>query len=194
MRTDTSSWTVLARVLRPQGRKGEVLAELLTDFPESLSGRENLFLVPEGFDGGAEAARSVRVSSSWLPVGKNRGRIVLQLEGIASISEAESLAGLDLAVPQESRLPLDQDSTYVSDLIGCTVYDRETVIGEISDVQFPASADGARLEDVPSLLEVRSADGGEVLIPFVHDFLVSTDVQAKKLVLKLPAGLVDVNR
>lgn len=162
MHPEAAPWIVLAHLLRPQGRKGELLAELLTDFPDRFDGREDLFLAPPEFQGTGVEARSVQVISSWLPVGKNRGRIVLHLAGIDTISDAESLVGLDVIVPEDGRLSLDGDSTYVSDLIGCVVFDNETSVGEVTGVEFPTSSDGARLDDMPSLLEVRSEDGDEI--------------------------------
>jgi len=194
MDSNTRSWTVLARLLRPQGRKGELLAELFTDFPESLEGRQNLFLTKQDFQGPKSDARSAKVLSAWLPVGKNRGRVVLQLEGINSIDDAEKLSGLDLAILDDERHSLDEGENYVSELTGCSVYDSETLVGEVSGVQFPASSAGDRLDDVPSLLEVKSVDGDELLIPFVKAFLVSLDIEERKIVFNLPAGLLEVNR
>ena len=194
MRPAVYSWIVLAHLLRPQGRKGELLAELLTDFPDRFDGREDLFLAPPEFQGDRTEARSMQVISSWLPVGKNRGRIVLQLAGVDTISDAESLVGLDVIVPEDGRVSLDEDSAYVSDLVGCTVFDNDTLVGEVTGVEFPASSEGVRLEDVPSLLEVRSEGGDEILIPYAKAFLKSVDLGARRIVLSLPAGLVDVNR
>jgi len=194
MHPEVAPWIVLAHLLRPQGRKGELLAELLTDFPDRFDGREDLFLAPPEFQGTRAEARSVQVISSWLPVGKNRGRIVLHLAGIDTISDAESLAGLDVIVPEDGRFALDEDAAYVSDLIGCMVFDNETSVGVVTGVEFPTSSDGARLDDMPSLLEVRSEDGDEILIPYAKAFLKSVDIAARKIVLSLPAGLVDVNR
>jgi len=194
MQPEVSSWIVLAHLLRPQGRKGELLAELLTDFPDRFDGREDLFMAKPEFRGGRAEARSVRVISSWLPVGKNRGRIVLQFAGVDTISDAESLVGLDVIVPENGRVSLDEDSAYVSDLVGFAVFDNETLVGEVTGVEFPASSEGVRLEDVPSLLEVRSEGGDEILIPYVKAFLKSVDLVARRIVLSLPAGLVDVNR
>lgn len=194
MSTAHPTLTVLAHLLRPQGRKGELLAELLTDFPDRFTGRKDLYLAPTGFRGELTEARPVHVVSSWLPVGKNRGRIVLQLQGIDTITDAETVAGLDVVVPQDGRMPLDDDSTYVSDLVGCAVFDEETEIGEVTGVEFPASSDGTRLDDVPSLLEVRSPDGDEILVPFVKAFLKSIDLDGRRIVLELPDGLLDVNR
>ena len=195
MTNSDPSWVVLAHLLRPQGRKGELLAELLTDFPERFEDRKQVFLAPEGFSGEASAARSAEVVSFWLPVGKNVGRIVLQFAGINSISEAEGLAGLDVMVPLEERQPLDAESVYITDLIGCTLYDGATPVGVIEDVQFPSTPDGSRkLEDAAPLLSVKANDGDEILVPFAKAFLIGVDTEAKRVDMALPVGLVDVNR
>jgi 16S rRNA processing protein RimM len=190
------AWIVLAHLLRPQGRKGEVLAELFTDFPERFEEPTRVFLAPSGFEGEESEARAAEVVAFWLPVGKNQGRIVLQLAGVETISDAEAIAGLDVLVPREERLPLeDDDSVYISELIGCTVYDGATAIGVVEDVQFATTADGARrLTDAAPLLAVESPAGGEVLIPFVKAFLVTLNTESKRIEMKLPEGLVEINR
>jgi 16S rRNA processing protein RimM len=195
MTANPSPWIVLARLLRPQGRKGELIAELFTDFPERFEERRQVFLAPSGFKGEAAEARSAEVLSFWLPMGKNEGRIVLQFAGIDTITQAEGLAGLEVLVPDEDRMPLDEESVYISDLIGCTVYDGTTVVGTITDVQFPATADGSRrLEDAAPLLEVTSEENDEILIPFAKDFVIGVDAEAKRIDMALPVGLLDVNR
>ena len=194
MHSDTSSWIVLARLIRPQGRKGELLAELLTDFPDRFVGRENLFLAPPDFAGKPEDARHVDVTSSWLPVGKNKGRVVLHFAGTDTISDAEALAGLDVLVPREQRVALDAEAVYVSDLVGCVVFDNGAEVGKITDVEFPAASDGSRLDDAAPLLEVESVDGGEILVPFARTFLKTIDLEGKRIEMNLPAGLLDVNR
>jgi 16S rRNA processing protein RimM len=195
MTAKPASWIVLAHLLRPQGRKGELLAELFTDFPDRFREHRQVFLAPSGFDGGEEQARSAEVVSFWLPVGKNQGRIVLQFAGVDTITQAEGLAGLEVLVRGEDRLPLDEDAVYTSELIGCTVYDGTVAIGVIVDVQFPTTADGSRrLEEAAPLLEVTSGDGEDILIPFAKAFLIGVDIKSKRVEMTLPKGLVDVNR
>jgi len=118
MSIENSRWISLAHVLRPQGRKGEVLAEVLTDFPETLVGRAHLYLVSAASVIDMDQARSVNVASMWHPVGKNRGKVVLHFDGSSSISDAESLAGLNLSVLEKDRLPLEAESVYIGDLVG----------------------------------------------------------------------------
>jgi 16S rRNA processing protein RimM len=195
MTQSTPAWIVLAHLLRPQGRKGEVLAELFTDFPERFEEQTRVFLARPGFEGEEAEARRAEVVSFWLPVGKNEGRVVLQFAGVDTISDAESITGMDVIVPREERFPLDDESVYISELIGCTVYDGTFAVGVVDDVQFATTADGARrLTEAAPLLAVTSQDGGEVLIPFVKAFLVTVDTEAKRIEMTLPEGLVEVNR
>ena len=195
MTESASSWVVLAHLLRPQGRRGELLAELHTDFPERFGEQMQVFLAPPGYAGEQAQARAAEVTSFWLPVGKNEGRIVLHFGGIESISQAEQLVGLDVVIPREQRRALEDEAVYISELVGCTLYDGATAVGLVADVQFPASPDGnRRLEEAAPLLEVTSFDGDEILIPFVKSFLVSIDTKAKRIEMTLPPGLVEINR
>jgi 16S rRNA processing protein RimM len=195
MTQNPQAWTVLAHLLRPQGRRGEVLAELLTDFPERFEQQKRVFLAAPGFQGEPAETRQAEVMRFWLPVGKNQGRIVLQFVGTDTISDAEALAGLEVIVPREERQTLDEDAVYINELIGCTLYDGQTVVGLVDDVQFAMTSDGGRrLEDAAPLLAVTSLDGDEILVPFAKAFLVAVDTQARRIEMKLPEGLVDVNR
>ena len=131
----------------------------------------------------------------WLPVGKNEGRVVLQFAGIDTISDAESIAGLDVLVPRAERLRLDDESVYISELIGCTVYNGPLPVGVVEDVQFAMTADGGRrLDDAAPLLAVTSPEGDEILIPFAKAFLVAVDTEARRINMTLPEGLIEVNR
>lgn len=195
MTQPSPAWIVLAHLLRPQGRKGEVLAELLTDFPERFEDQRRVFLAAPGFDGAEAEARPAEVVAFWLPVGKNEGRIVLQFAGFDTISDAEMIAGQDVIIPHEERLPLSDESVYISELVGCTVYDGSKPVGVVADVQFAMTADGGRrVDEAAPLLAVTSRDGDEILIPFAKAFLVAVSTEAKRIDMKLPDGLIEVNR
>jgi 16S rRNA processing protein RimM len=193
-------WTILARILRPQGRKGEVLADLLTDFPDRFADRPQVHLAPAGFaeEGTAQQPETVlqpaEILSYWLPVGRNAGRVVLHFAGVDSITQAEAFAGKEVVVPFTERMPLEEGAVYVADLIGCTVTDRDIVLGIVDSVHFPTSPDGSRhLDDAAPLLSVQSADGGEILIPFVTSYLVAVDLAARSIRMDLPEGLASLN-
>jgi 16S rRNA processing protein RimM len=191
----SAAWTVLAHLLRPQGRKGELLAELFTDFPQRFDDRRRVYLAPPGFSGPVSQAREISVVRHWLPVGRNQGRIVFSFAGIDSIKIAEALAGLDVLIPEQERVELEDDEEFVSDLIGCTVFDGPIAIGVIASVDFPATPDRTRrLNDAAPLLNVRTEAGDEILIPYVQSFLIALDVEQKRMEMTLPAGLLDLNK
>jgi len=180
-----------------------LLADLLTDFPEQLSTPAGVFLVAASAVAPAASATRILVESQWMPTGKNAGRIVVKLAGCDSINDAERLAHMQLMVPATERPALDEDTFYVSDLIGSTLYnqeaaDRETPVGEVVDVEFATSPDGkTRLPDAAPLLCVRlSGDTAETeptLIPFVRVQLISVDTAAHRIVMQIPPGLLDPN-
>lgn len=203
-----NQWTTLAQLLRPQGRKGELLAELLTDFPERFADRTRVFLLepePSAQNASAQnpsrptatkaqpfAPREITVENHWLPVGKNAGRIVLKFAGIDSINDAELLAGLRVTIPSEERAVLDEDAAYISDLIGCVVFDGVVEAGTVQDVEFPAEG-GPGVPETAPLLVVLNAAGEEILIPFAKAWLRKLDVEGKRIEMTLPEGLLTLN-
>jgi len=194
---ESLDWVWLARLRRPQGRKGELYAEILTDFPEKFAERKQLWLLRESVSSrqagqvGPHAValpRQVTLANHWL----HKGGIVLHFEGVNSISDAEALAGLIVAIPREQRAPLAEDEAYIGDLMGCTVFDlasgESVAIGQIESVDRTAGP-------VPLLVVRRTATGrtDEILIPFAKNYLRKIDIEGKCIEMALPVGLVDLN-
>lgn len=174
-----SPWTILARLVRPQGRRGEMLADILTDFPERFAHRRSLALLSS--ESSAAPLREVALEHHW----RHKGRIVLKFTGIDSISEAESLRGLLVAIPSSDRVSLTDDSVYISDLIGCEVVDLNAAsksIGTVSDV-----------DPAVGLLQLKTATGSEALVPFARAYLAKMDIAGKRIEMRLPEGLLDIN-
>jgi len=180
----TPEWAWLARIRRTQGRKGEVFADILTDFPEKFAERRQLWLLSEKAP--AAPAREVELIAHW----PHKGGIVLHFAGIDSISAAETLIGLIVTIPREQRVQLGEDEAYVGDLIGCTLVDvagsEPAVVGEIEDVD--------RTAGPVALLVVRAAGkADEILVPFAKSYLRKIDLGAKRVEMALPEGLIDLN-
>jgi 16S rRNA processing protein RimM len=186
MSDSADSWVWLARIRRPQGRKGEVFADLLTDFPERFSTRKHLWLLSEAAapKRPATAAREIELAAHWL----HKGGVVLHFAGVDSITAAETLAGQIVAIPQAERAPLGEDEFYIGDLIGCALFDvtpaQPASIGVIEDVDRNAG---------PVALLVVGGARGEILVPFAKSFLRKLDLEAKKVEMALPEGLVELN-
>jgi len=193
-----SGWIALARIMRPQGRKGEVLAELLTDYELDTQFRAGRLVSLAKSDATQPAPSSVplAIEEHWLPVGKNAGRIVLKLADHDTISQAELLSGLQVMVPAAELPSLEEDTYYVSDLVGCTLFNGDQPAGLVVDVQFAMSPDGkTRLPEAAPLLGIQllnsPADEDPILVPFVLAHLQSVDLAAKRITMNLPEGLLD---
>ena len=175
-------WVWLARIRRPQGRKGEVFADILTDFPEKFADRRRLWLLGEATP--AASPREVELLAHWL----HKGGIVLHFSGVDSISAAETLARLIVAVPLAERAPLADDEVYVADLIGCALINvsgaNPVAVGEIENVDRTAG---------PVALLVVNGAAGEVLVPFAKSYLRSIDLKTRRVEMALPEGLIDLN-
>ena len=184
-------WVAVARLMRPQGRKGELLTEPLTDVAGVLEAGASLRWAAAGAAAPKDADGLVTLEDVWEPTGRNAGRVVLKLAGVEDISAAEAMAGRQLMVPKDALPALEENQFYVGDLVGCLLLDGDAVVGEIVDVQFPTTPDGKRLEEAADLLEVQPAEDEEtLLVPFLKAWLVRVDLAGKRVEMRLPAGLV----
>ena len=201
MSPDTPRWILVARVLGARGNKGEVAAELLTDFPERLTRLKEIFV---GNADGKNEPRRMALKSCWLSQ-NHRGQAVFHFEGVESIPEAEKFRGLEVLLPFEQRVTLPAGQYFVTDLIGCSVFENPNsppmvssspcslgeapaLLGKVRDVQFP----GEEISGTP-LLEVETSCG-EILIPLAVDICAKIDTKARRIDVVLPDGLRDLNR
>ena len=202
MSSEGQRWVVVARILRPRGNKGEVAAELLTDFPKRLTQLTEVFL---GGGGGAGAGepRLATLKSCWLSQ-NHKGQAVFHFQGCNSISEAEKFRGLDVLLPIEKRATLPAGRFFVDDLIGCSVFETSVApsvvssspcslatapsfLGVVKDVQFT----GEGMAGTPLL--VVDASAGELLVPLAEDICTRIDTAARRIDVMLPDGLRDLN-
>ncbi len=176
---ESGEWITLAVVIKTQGRCGEVAVELHTDVPDRF--RQGMRLWALAKDG---QRRDVAIEDLW----PHKSFLVLKFDGIETISDAEPLVGAELQLPRSERAELEPGWTYLSDLIGCRVFDGQREIGQIEDVQFGAG-------EAP-LLVVRGKEQKAKLpyeIPFAEAYLDGLDLERKQVRMKLPEGLLDVN-
>jgi len=179
--TEEPSGVTIARVLRPHGRHGEVAAEILTDFPKRVTALTAVAL----WDGHLPP-RQVGVRSCWLSHSRG-GQAIFHFEGSNSISDAKKLTGLEIQIPLSDRAPLPGGSYYVTDLVGCEVWERGASLGRVRDVQFT----GEEVAGTPILIV--DSPLGEVLVPLAQEICVSIDPVARQIEVILPEGLRDLN-
>lgn len=166
----------LARIVKPRGNKGEVAAQDLCDDLEQFTRRSEFAL--RRTDGSVETAR---IERAW----DHNGRLILKLEGVESITDAERLRGSEICVPYGELEETGEDEHYYVDLIGCEVFEAETErrLGVVEAIQEPGGS---------ILLEVRR-DGREILIPFVEAICSRVDTGSKRIEARLPEGLEELN-
>ncbi|HKV47715.1 MAG TPA: ribosome maturation factor RimM [Candidatus Acidoferrales bacterium] len=182
-----AAYLTVARILRPHGVRGEVAAEILTDFPERLKRLTCVELFNPASHVARDSARSVRVQSCWLSRSRG-GQAIFHFQGSDSIDDAKRLVGLEVQIPLAERVPLPQGSYYISDLAGCEVIEAGVrVLGRVREVEFI----GEDLSGTPNLV-VDSASG-ELLIPLAQDICTSIDIVGRRITVALPEGLLDLN-
>lgn len=169
-------------MVKPQGRRGEVAADLLTDFPERFAQRRRLYgLAPDG------SRQPLELEEAW----PHKDRIVLKFGGIDSISAAETLRGWEIQIERRQRVPLEPGSAYVDELVGCSVVvagpaagGAEREIGPVAEVQFGAG-------EAP-LLIVRQS-GREYMIPLAEEYLAKLDLAGRRILMRLPEGMLELD-
>ncbi|MGA9718798.1 MAG: ribosome maturation factor RimM [Acidobacteriaceae bacterium] len=181
MPAENRDFVLLARLVRTQGRHGELIADILTDFPERFAERTRVWLMPPD---AKTPPREAEVERQW----RHKGRIVLKFAGIDSISDATPLRGWHVAIPHEARALLSDDAVYVADLIGCRVIDEASGLADLGPVM-----DVERGESGAADLLVLNRDDEELLIPFAKAYLIAVDLDARVVRMRLPAGLTHLN-
>jgi 16S rRNA processing protein RimM len=175
---EADRFLAVARIVRPQGRRGEVVAEILTDFPQRFAELRRAYL-----ENPASQPQPVRVESVW----PHKGRVVLKFSGVDSIDQANRLRGVHVLIPREERMPLPAHQYYVWELKGCHVIAQRqgapSEVGTVTEVEPTGGVD---------LLHV-ATPRGEVLIPLAQDICRQIDTVAKTIVIDPPEDLLDLN-
>ncbi len=172
----------LARVVKTQGRHGEVAAEVHSDVPGRFAAGMKLFALPKSGDlKQQDSRRELEVEDLW----PHKGLVVLKFGGVDSMSDAELLVGSELQVPAAERADLAPGWNYVSDLIGCRVLDHAREIGHIEDVQFGSG-------EAP-LLIIANRAGKKFDVPFAEAYLEGVDLTQRQVRMNLPEGMLEIN-
>jgi 16S rRNA processing protein RimM len=174
----------VARVLRPWGRRGQVAAEILTDFPHRLTRLGEVWL----FDGRNPPRRAAVVSCRL-----HLGQAIFHFSGSESISAAERLRGLEVQVPLSARAPLGSGRYYVSDLVGCGVFEPGAAV-PLGQVRAVEGIGPAASQDTPEAWHlVVATPHGELLIPLAAEICTRIDPPARSIEVRLPEGLRELN-
>ena len=170
----SSELVVIARAVKPRGLKGEIVAELLTDFPERFEDVDELVLVtPNG------ERQAGQLEEYWF----QNDRVILKLAGYDDVDSAKELVGFEFAVPESERVPLPEDHYYDWELEGCTVKVGDETIGKVQSVIRTGGTE---------ILQIADENGKEHLVPLVDSIVVEIDTAGKLILVDPPEGLLDL--
>lgn len=164
---------VIAKVAKTRGLRGEVVAELLTDFPERFDGLENVTgTLPDG------KHVDLKIERYFF----QKGRIVLKFAGYDTIVQGQELRSVEISVPESEAVELEADEFFDWQLEGCQV---ETIEGEtIGTVRELLRTGGTEVLIV-------AGPEKEFLIPFAESICVEVDVDNKLIRIDPPDGLLE---
>lgn len=164
---------IIGKILKPQGRHGEVKVEIITSFPEHFCKLGAVF---------------IRKTEDWLSYSVDDVRLTekfvfIKLAGIDSIDQAEQLRGEYLYIPENDLENLSESEYYIHDLIGIQVYDqKDTLLGEIVDVELLPAND---------VYTVKLLDGSIHTIPAINDVVKLVNVEQNKMIIQVLDGLFE---
>jgi len=166
---------VVAHVVKVRGLRGEVVADLLTDFPDRFQHLDSLIgISPDG------SHRSLQIEEQWF----HGRRLVLKFAGFDRVEEAKELVDYDLAVPAAERVELPEDSFYEWELIGCRVATVSgVVVGQVEKIVRTGGVE---------LLSVVDEAGRDRLVPMAGDIVLEIDKSKKLIRIDPPEGLLEL--
>lgn len=172
---DRDDLIIVARAVKPRGLKGELVADVLTDFPERFAGITEL----TGVGPGGQRTQ-LELENYWF----QNDRMVLKFAGYENIESAKVLVGYEFGLPEAQRVELSKDEFYDWELEGCSVENKlGPVVGIVRQVMRTGGVE---------LLVVEDEKQREILIPMVRSIVVDIDVSNKKILIDPPEGLLDL--
>ena len=163
----------IAKIVRTRGLKGELVAEILTDFPERFEGLRNVTgLAADG------SRKELVLDRHWF----QKDRVVMKFEGFDTIESSEALLHFEICVPEDEAVELETDEYFDWQLEGCTVIADGTAIGTVTGIMRAGPNENLEVSDGEK----------DYLIPFVEAICVEVDIENKVIRAELPVGLLDL--
>lgn len=163
----------IGKIINTHGVRGEVKVIPLTDNIERFNDLEWVFI-----DRSGNLEKHNVLSVKYI-----RDLVILKLEGINNMNEAETLKGLFLLVDRENAVKLPENTYFICDIKGCEVFEENgNTLGIVEDVLQTGSND---------VYVVKGHDGKEILIPALKSVVMKVLIEEKKIFVKIPEGLID---
>lgn len=162
----------VGKIVKTHGVDGEVCVYPLTDDASRFG------LLSDVFIEGNDPLKSIRIEYSRI----NGNRVVLKFSDVNDRDSAEKIVNRYLLISRKDAVSLPKDSYFISDLIGCEVFDENGILlGKLTDVLQTGGNDVYTVTDIA---------GREILIPALKSVFIEMDTENKKIIARLPEGLV----
>lgn len=171
MKSPGLEFIAIGQVIAPWGLKGKLKVTIATDFPQRFAPHSQIYI---------DRQPMTIASTEW-----HKGKVIIKLDTIDDIEEAEKLRGQAVEIHHSQLHPLPEGQYYHFQLIGLEVWTTE----------------GKRLGKVVSILSAQSNDNyvvssneGEILIPAIEDVVKSIDLENGRITIEAIEGLLNLNR
>ncbi len=162
----------IGKIAGAHGIKGELKVIPLTDDPKRYKKLKNVYI--------NENDRMVEYRVENVRITNNT--VLVKLSGIDDRDRALDYKNLFILIDRKDAVTLPEDTYFICDIIGCSVYDDGRFLGEVTEVLETGSND---------VYVVRGENNQEILIPALKSVIVDVDIENKKIAAKLPEGLID---
>ena len=159
----------IGKIVNTHGLRGTIKVQPWADFPEIFEELPRVFCYNNEYE---------IVSVSY-----QKNLVLLNLKGVTTLNDAEKLKNSVLSAERDDMEELPEDTYYVTDLIGCVIFENDTEIGKISDVIATGGVD---------LYEIRRSGNKPLYLPASKENILNIDIEAKAIQVKIPEGLLDL--
>lgn len=162
----------VGKIVNTSGLKGLLKVSPLTDDITRFEDLETIYI---------QKAKEL-IEFKIQDVKYNKNMVLLKLEGIDDITEAEKYKNCYIKINREDAVELEEDSYFIVDIIGSEVFTEEGEdLGKVVDVLQTGSND---------VYTVKTLDGKEILLPAIEDVIKNVNIENKKIVIHLMEGLI----
>src|ERR1044072_2167821 len=167
---------MIARIVKARGIRGEVACDIETDFPERFQTLDRVtVLMPVG------RRLALALEDHWF----HKDRVILKFEGYDTMTAAEELVGGWLVISEADGLELEEDQFYEYQVVGADVI---AITGEKIGIVTRLMRTGGT-----DLLVIEGEGKREILVPFANDICTEVDVDARRITINPPEGLLELN-
>lgn len=166
------AFVTIAKIVKLRGVKGELAAELHTDFPERFEKVGQVRLVS------GERVYWEKLENFWF----HKGRVILKLVGWENRDAIQQFVGYEVQVPEKEAMVLPEECYFWHQLVGCEIFDKGEGLGVVTEV-FEVGSAGLNL--------VVQNEETEWMLPWVRQFIERVDLENNIIDAVVPLGLME---